>query len=129
MSLNYLDSGKRALAVGAVAAIGSRLYYGPVGSVSVFGASVPGSVGIGACAAVGSVAADLVHNNVPVSDGLSFAGASAAEYGVAALATSGALDYFGITSGLTMSGAVIGAASLGVGRQVDNYMMGGGYLF
>lgn len=127
--MDYSNTAKRAVTVGAVAAIATHLYYGGrVGSVSVLGASVPGSVGVGVACSIGSVAADIAHEYLPQTP-IGNMGATAVEIGAAGVATSYALDAVGVNNGMTLEGGVVGAGALLAGRAVNSYFGRSGGIF
>jgi len=128
--MDLSNKAKRAASVGLIAGVATHLYYGGrVGSVSVLGMNVPGSVGVGVACGVGSVAADVAHEYIPFTP-IGHVGASAVELGAAGLATSYALEAVGVNRGMTIEGAALGAGALVGGRWVIDYMGGsGGNLF
>lgn len=125
--MSLTDKLKRGLAVGAVAAVGTQIIYGSGGTAVVWGQEIPGAIAVGGAAMTGSVAADYVHENLP-GMGLGEIGAGVVEYGVAGLVTAGAADYLGVSNGINMEAAALGAFSLLGGRYAYAYMNGGGIL-
>lgn len=122
MSLS--DKLKRGLAVGAVAAIGTQIFYGPTGSAFIFGQEVPGAIAVGGACMAGSIGADYVHENLPAFIPGGDMSAALVEYGAAGLVTSAAADYLGVSAGMTLEAGAIGAASLLAGRYAYSYAGG-----
>jgi hypothetical protein len=110
---------KRGAVVGAVAGVATYMLYGSGGSVNVFGARIPAAAGVGVAAAVGSAAADLTHDFLPVIVPIGNIGTTATELAVSGLATASALDFLGINNGISLEGIGVGAGSLLAGRYVS----------